>query len=175
MNCKNCNKNSLKRIVKIGKQPLSGFFYSRKKTKLKKFSLDLYKCSKCNLVQLNNLIDIKKMYGEHYGYRTSLSKMMISHLKEKIQRLKKLRLIKKNDNILDIGSNDASFLKLLGKYFLYMFVKIIVYSIIIFKSSKPPPPSAIIEFFLSSNFKVIFLSIFLKILSPLSSKIFAIF
>ncbi len=120
MECKNCKSNSLEKIVKIGKQPLSGFFYSRKKTKLKKFSLDLYKCSKCNLVQLNNLIDIKKMYGEHYGYRTSLSKMMISHLKEKIQRLKKLRLIKKNDNILDIGSNDASFLKLLGKnYNLY--------------------------------------------------------
>ncbi len=120
MECKNCKSNSLEKIVKIGKQPLSGFFYSSKKTKLKKYSLDLYKCSKCNLVQLNNLINTKKMYGDHYGYQTSISKMMILHLKEKIKRLKKLKLIKNGNNILDIGSNDASFLKLLGKnYNLY--------------------------------------------------------
>ena len=36
MKCKNCKKNSLKKVVEIGKQPLSGFFYSKKKTKFKK-------------------------------------------------------------------------------------------------------------------------------------------
>ena len=41
--------------------------------------------------------------------------MMISHLKEKVKRLKKYKIIKKGNNLLDIGSNDASFLKLLGK------------------------------------------------------------
>jgi NDP-4-keto-2,6-dideoxyhexose 3-C-methyltransferase len=46
--------------------------------------------------------------------------MMLLHLKEKIQRLKKFKFIKKGNNILDIGSNDASFLKLLGnRYNLY--------------------------------------------------------
>ena len=60
------------------------------------------------------------MYGDHYGYKTSVSKMMITHLKEKIKRLKKNKLIKKENHILDIGSNDATFLKLLGrKYNLY--------------------------------------------------------
>jgi NDP-4-keto-2,6-dideoxyhexose 3-C-methyltransferase len=115
MKCKNCKKNSLKRIVKIGKQPLSGFFYLRKETNLPKYSLDLYKCSHCSLVQLNNLSDTKKMYGSHYGYKTSVSKMMVSHLREKVKRLKKYEIIKKGNNLLDIGSNDASFLKLLGK------------------------------------------------------------
>ena len=117
MNCKNCNKNSLKRIVKIGKQPLSGFFHKTKKTNLQKFSLDLFKCSECDLVQLSNLANTKKMYGVHYGYKTSVSKMMISHLREKVVRLKKNYFLKKQSNILDIGSNDASFLKLLGKNF----------------------------------------------------------
>ena len=120
MKCKNCEKSSLKKIVKIGKQPLSGFFYSKKKTNLDKYSLDLYKCSSCQLVQLNNPADTKKMYGNHYGYKTSVSTMMISHLREKVKRLKINKLIKKGNNILDIGSNDASFLKLLGKnYNLY--------------------------------------------------------
>ena len=120
MTCKNCKKNFLKKIVKIGKQPLSGFFYLKKKTNLRKYSLDLYKCSKCNLVQLNNTANTKKMYGNHYGYRTSVSKMMLSHLSEKVKRLKKNKFIEKGNNILDIGSNDASFLKLLKKdYNLY--------------------------------------------------------
>jgi len=120
MRCKNCRHNFLEKIVKIGKQPLSGFFYPNKKKKLEKYSLDLHKCTKCHLVQLSNLANTKKMYGSHYGYKTSVSKMMLLHLKEKIQRLKKFKFIKKGNNILDIGSNDASFLKLLGnKYNLY--------------------------------------------------------
>lgn len=115
MKCKNCKKNSLKKIVKIGKQPLSGFFYSKKKKNLKKYSLDLFKCSNCDLVQLNNSANIKKMYGRHYGYKTSVSKMMVAHLREKVKRLKKRKILKSKGNVLDIGSNDASFLKLLGK------------------------------------------------------------
>ena len=114
MRCRNCKSIKLEKVVKIGKQPLSGFFYDSKKTKLKKYSLDLFKCSKCNLVQLKNSAKITKMYGKHYSYQTAVSKMMIMHLQEKINRLKKCKFIKKNDNILDIGSNDASFLKLLG-------------------------------------------------------------
>ena len=90
-------------------------FFIQKKKKLKKYPLDLYRCSKCSLVQLNNTINIKKMYGNHYGYKTSISKMMVSHLKEKVKRLKKDRFIKAKNNILDIGSNDASFLKLFKK------------------------------------------------------------
>tara|TARA_X000000950_G_C13848172_1_gene633298 strand:+ start:174 stop:1430 length:1257 start_codon:yes stop_codon:yes gene_type:complete len=115
MKCKNCKKNSLIRVIKIGKQPLSGFFYIKKKINLKKYSLDLYRCANCNLVQLNNTANIKMMYGKHYGYKTSVSKMMVSHLKEKVKRLKKNKFLKIKNNILDIGSNDASFLKLFGK------------------------------------------------------------
>ena len=35
MRCKNCRHNFLEKIVKIGKQPLSGFFYPKKKKNLK--------------------------------------------------------------------------------------------------------------------------------------------
>jgi len=115
MICINYHKKKLLKIVKIGKQPLSGFFYRKKKYNLKQYSLDLYKCLGCDLVQLDNKVKINKMYGKHYGYETSVSKLMISHFKKKIKRLKKLNIIKLKDNVLDIGSNDASFLKLLGK------------------------------------------------------------
>ena len=115
MICKNCKKIKFTKIVKIGKQPLSGFFYSKKRYNLKEYSLDLYKCSHCGLVQLNNKVKKEKMYGDHYGYQSSMSNLMISHFKKKILKLKKIKFLKSKDFILDIGSNDASFLKLLGK------------------------------------------------------------
>jgi hypothetical protein len=55
------------------------------------------------------------MYGKHYGYQTSVSNLMISHFEKKVKRLKKLNIIKPKDKVLDIGSNDASFLEIIGK------------------------------------------------------------
>ena len=51
------------------------------------------------------------MYGPEYGYKTSMSNLMIKHLKQKIGYLKKYKILKKNSNILDIGSNDGTFFK----------------------------------------------------------------
>ena len=61
MRCRNCKLKKLKKIVKIGKQPLSGIFYKNKRFNLKKYSLDLFKCRKCDLVQLLQTPD-KKNY-----------------------------------------------------------------------------------------------------------------
>ena len=49
------------------------------------------------------------MYGPKYGYKTSISNLMIKHLGEKYNRIRKLKVYKKNKNILDIGSNDGTF------------------------------------------------------------------
>ena len=54
------------------------------------------------------------MYGLNYGYRTSLSPLMIQHMKNKYLKLKKN--IKKNSNILDIGCNDGTFLNFFLKH-----------------------------------------------------------
>ena len=67
------------------------------------------------MVQLDNKVKIEKMYGKHYGYQTSVSNLMISHFEKKVKRLKKLNIIKPKDKVLDIGSNDASFLEIIGK------------------------------------------------------------
>ena len=54
------------------------------------------------------------MYGQTYGYRTSLSKLMVNHIK-KFDKLIKYKNIKNNTNILDIGSNDGTFLNFFAK------------------------------------------------------------
>ena len=109
MICRNCERNKFLKLSNIGYQPISSIFLKNKK-KIKNYSLDLFKCKICDLVQLSRIANLKDMYGSEYGYKTSVSKLMINHLKEKFIRLKKLNILKKNSNILDIGSNDSTFL-----------------------------------------------------------------
>ena len=71
MNCKNCKSKRLK----------------KPNYKLKKYSLDLYECEKCRLVQFSKLPPLEEMYGETYGYRTSLSQLMINHMNNKFKKI----------------------------------------------------------------------------------------
>ena len=110
MACKNCKYRNLKKVFKIGKQPISSVFHNKPKTKLKKFSLDLFKCPKCNLVQFRSLPPLDDMYGLTYGYNTSLSPLMVNHMRKKFLFLKNKYKKLLNGQILDIGSNDGTFL-----------------------------------------------------------------
>ena len=89
MTCKNCKSKKLKKIIFLGKQPISSHFYSNKKKNLKQYPLDHYECIICKLVQFKSLPKLEDMYGLNYGYRTSLSPLMIQHMKNKYLKLKK--------------------------------------------------------------------------------------
>ena len=47
---------------------------------------------RCSLVQLDQNFDAEEMYGDNYGYMSSLNKSMISHLKLKAFNLKNIKL-----------------------------------------------------------------------------------
>ncbi len=108
--CRNCKSSKLVKVIFIGKQVVSSIFPKSKPKNAKKYSLDLYECKKCKLVQLGKSIPLGNMYGETYGYRSSLSKLMVNHLKNKFLKIKKILKLTKNSNILDIGSSDSTFL-----------------------------------------------------------------
>jgi NDP-4-keto-2,6-dideoxyhexose 3-C-methyltransferase len=110
MKCKNCQKNQLKKVFNLGKQPISSVFFSKPQNKLKLYSLDLFKCTNCELVQFNKLPPLGDMYGNTYGYNTSLSPLMVKHMKDKFSFICKKYKKLINGQILDIGSNDGTFL-----------------------------------------------------------------
>ena len=86
MICRNCKKKNLEKISNIGEQPISSLFL-KQKIKIKNYSLDLFKCNFCDLVQLSKIPNLKDMYGVDYGYKTSVSNLMVNHLREKITKL----------------------------------------------------------------------------------------
>ena len=65
--CRNCKSYKLKKIIFIGKQVVSSIFPKTKSKRSVKYSLDLYECKKCKLVQLGKSIPLGNMYGETYG------------------------------------------------------------------------------------------------------------
>ena len=115
MQCKICKSKNLVKITKLKNQPISSVFLKKRSYDLKKYNINLYECSSCKLIQFLSLPPLGKMYGLTYGYRTSLSKLMINHIKKKFDKFIKFNILKDNSNILDIGSNDGTFLNFFAK------------------------------------------------------------
>ena len=101
-----------KKFLDLGIQPLANKYLLKKK-KLTKSKNNFYKLevsfnTKTKLVSLNNKIPVKKMFDNHYPYRSSMSLTMINSFKN--------LAIKINQNfnprkILEIGSNDGALIQ----------------------------------------------------------------
>ena len=108
--CRSCNSNKLQKLFSLGNQSFTGIFPKNKNQKVPRGKLTLVICSRCKLVQLSENFNLKKMYGNNYGYRTGLNLSMVNHIKDKIIFLKKKYKIAEEDIVIDIGANDGTLL-----------------------------------------------------------------
>lgn len=112
--CRVCGNSHLVDVLDLGTQALTGIFPSEKDNELPAGPVVLTKCDDkfgCGLVQLRQTYSAGLMYGDHYGYQSSLNPSMVSHLKSKVESIVKLNLLKEGDIVLDIGCNDGTTLK----------------------------------------------------------------
>jgi hypothetical protein len=109
--CRVSGSSKLVEILDLGVQSLSGVFPRSKEIKIEKAPLKLLWCEKSKLVQLAHSVDLIKMYGDNYGYRSGLNTSMVKHLKRKIKYLEDKVSLQSGDLVIDIGSNDATSLK----------------------------------------------------------------
>ncbi len=116
--CRICGNKKLKRILHLGEQHLTGVFPRSRDQHITKGPLELVKChlgpegsdDYCGLVQLRHSYDLAEMYGENYGYRSSLNKSMVTHLGDVIRKLAARVPVGSGDLVIDIGSNDGTLL-----------------------------------------------------------------
>jgi hypothetical protein len=108
--CRICSSESFDLILNLGNQCLTGVFPISIENDPKIEPLELLKCTNCNLVQLAHNFDPTLMYGENYGYRSGLNQSMVDHLNRKASELAQITNIGLNDIVIDIGSNDGTFL-----------------------------------------------------------------
>lgn len=114
--CAVCGNPNFVSVLRLGNQYLTGVFPRNADHKLTCGPLELVKCHRedglehCGLVQLRHAYEATEMYGEHYGYRSSLNASMATHLGEIVRKLQALVSLGSGDLVLDIGSNDGTLL-----------------------------------------------------------------
>ena len=84
--CRSCSNKKLKPTFDLGMQKLSGIFPDTSNQKnTSEGSLEMVFCDNCKLLQLKNSFEAEVMYGDNYGYMSSLNQSMIEHLKKKLK------------------------------------------------------------------------------------------
>jgi hypothetical protein len=82
--------------------------------------LDFGRCLECGLGQLLHKLPIEDLYSSDYGYESHLNASMVLHLQNKARKLGLLisGTLKKSDKwkVLDIASNDGTFLREIAKF-----------------------------------------------------------
>jgi len=106
--CRLCGDRRLTSLICLGEQHLTGVFPKDPTASLSKGPLDLVLCGDCGLVQLKHSFIPGEMYGQNYGYRSSLNRSMVDHLKAKIEGLRSRFPVGLGDYVLDIGANDGT-------------------------------------------------------------------
>jgi SAM-dependent methyltransferase len=108
--CRLCEDSRLTKVIDLGKTPLANSFSSiiKKKELLVPLGVDL--CESCFHLQLTHIANPKKMF-ENYLYVSGTSRVTRNHFKSYSENLKKIFKKNKKIKILDIASNDGTFLK----------------------------------------------------------------
>jgi C-methyltransferase C-terminal domain/Putative zinc binding domain/Methyltransferase domain len=109
--CRSCQSGKLTPLLSLGEQVLTGVFPKSTTEKITSGPLDLVLCEDCGLLQMKYSYSPDEMYGDNYGYRSSLNGSMVRHLQNKIRMLELLAKPSDDDLVIDIGSNDATSLK----------------------------------------------------------------
>jgi hypothetical protein len=109
--CRITGSSNLIHVLSLGEQHLTGVFPKSTEEKITKGPLDLVWCPDSGLLQLKQSFSLEEMYGDNYGYRSGLNMSMVKHLANKAHALEKFVNPSSDDLVIDIGSNDATFLK----------------------------------------------------------------
>ncbi len=109
MKCKITNK-PIQPFINFGKMPIAnGFIEEKNFSKEFFFNMEVGFNDDLSLVQLNDHPKPEKMFNENYPFFTGSSEYMKTHFKKYANFVKKY--IKSNSKIIEIGSNDGTFLK----------------------------------------------------------------
>ncbi len=111
MSCFICGNNNLFKFLDLGCQPPSNAFIREKDFWKPEeiYPLEPHFCESCGLVQLNHIVDPKKIFID-YAYNTSTNNSLKDNFQKLVGLIVKRFNLKKGDFAVDIGSNDGTLL-----------------------------------------------------------------
>jgi SAM-dependent methyltransferase len=113
--CRGCGAPALRPVVSLGDLPLvNAFVAPGQEAAERRFPLNVHFCEACALVQLDPIVPPDAMFGE-YTYLSSSSQTFAAHLRELARDLVGTLGLTSSSRVLEIGSNDGTFLAELRK------------------------------------------------------------
>ena len=110
MICRICKEAEFDEIIDLGNQIITSRFPKVGDKTTPTGMICLIMCKKCQLVQLRDTTPSTEMYEHFYGYRSGINATMRNHLAAFNQELQSKVDLIAGDSVLDIGSNDCTFL-----------------------------------------------------------------
>lgn len=108
--CRSCQRGDLKPFFDLGAQPFANSLLSSPNESEQSYPLSLSFCGNCSLVQLNHTADPKELFS-HYIWVTGTSKTANEFAATFCRELIKRAGSEKDGYVLEIASNDGTFLK----------------------------------------------------------------
>lgn len=111
--CRICRGKSFFTFLKLRPMPRPNGFL-KKPIKEEHYPLDVSRCQTCGHVQLDHVINPKALFS-HYLYMSSMSQTMLRHFQSSARNLIRRFKLKPGSLVVDIGSNDGTFLSTFPK------------------------------------------------------------
>ena len=108
--CRLCRSTELDEAIDLGIMAFSGTFPASPQENVPEGQLRIVFCRACKLAQLDRDFPQSEMYGDNYGYMSSLNESMVKHLKAMAKELSDRLALAPGDIVVDIGSNDGTLL-----------------------------------------------------------------
>ena len=110
--CQISNSNKLKSLIFLGYLPPVNTLRKIGSTPKEEISFpaELLYCNKSKLAQLGCIVDKEILFPYSYPYTSSTTKILRENFADLYKDTKKIVNLKKNDLVIDIGSNDGNLL-----------------------------------------------------------------
>ncbi|MDO8481522.1 MAG: hypothetical protein Q7S75_00355, partial [bacterium] len=112
MRCHICKAENPEQFLSLGHQPPSDAFLKYEELEIPEISypLDVFFCPACSLVQLGYAVDPEILFRD-YVYNTGTNNALRANFKELVDEIIRTYNLKKDDFVVDIGSNDGTLLQ----------------------------------------------------------------
>ena len=111
--CQVCGSSGMDRLLDLGNQPLCNEFLPAGDAPGPQtyYPLCVCFCHQCSLAQLDYVIPTEFSFGDQYTYLTGSSESLIHYYSKLASRLTDRFGLSPGDTVIEIGSNDGTFLK----------------------------------------------------------------
>lgn len=112
-NCQICGDARLRSIIFLGNIPPVNQMLDigKEHSDQTYFPLELVKCLSCKHVQINTIVNAEVLFPKTYPYLTGTTEILKKNFRDLYNETSKLVALKKNDLIIDVGSNDGTLLE----------------------------------------------------------------